>query len=128
MNQIRPFLLCLMCSFVTVVAVAQVHTVTIVAQNEPLAKVMKQIEKQSGYTFFYSDKTVDTSRLVTINAVDKDVLAVVKELFGQENLQYSLLEGNIVISEADKSKSPDKTPKTDHRFSANVPIKIVRPQ
>lgn len=120
MKQIRPFLLCLLCSLVTVVAVAQVRTVTIVAQNEPLAKVMKQIEKQSGYTFFYSDKTVDTSRLVTINAVDKDVLAVVKALFGQENLQYSLLEGNIVISEADKPKSADKTPKSNHRFSARV--------
>lgn len=77
----------------------QNRTITISAKNESVGRVLKQIELQSGYTFFYSDRTVDVERRVTIEAKNRDVLAVVNEIFGGRNVKCSIIDRNIVLTD-----------------------------
>jgi hypothetical protein len=60
---------------------AQTRTISIQAENQTVASVLKTIEQQSGYTFFYNDAAFDKSRRISISASGKDVLDVVREVF-----------------------------------------------
>jgi TonB-linked SusC/RagA family outer membrane protein len=104
MKHFKLFTLCLIAMFFTITVSAQNRKVSINVKNEPVGEVMKQIEQQSGYSFFYSDDLVDIHRRVTINAVNKDVLALVNEIFKSDNLTSSIIEGNIVLSKKDASQ------------------------
>lgn len=101
MKHFRLCVLCLICMLVSFTAGAQTRSISISAKDEPVRTVLRQIELQSGYTFFYSDKTVDVYRRVTIEAVDKDVLAVVNEIFDGYGVKCSIIDRNIVLTDDD---------------------------
>lgn len=103
MKQFRHHALCLICLLMALPAVAQNRTINLSAKNEPVRKVLRQIELQSGYTFFYSDKTVDVERRVTIEAVNRDVVAVVNEIFDGYGITCSIIDRNIVLTDDDRS-------------------------
>lgn len=106
MKHFRLCVLCLICMLVSFMAGAQTRTISISAKDEPVRKVLRQIELQSGYTFFYSDRTVDVDRRVTIEATDKDVLAVVNEIFDGYGVKCSIIDRNIVLTDDDSDGKP----------------------
>lgn len=108
MKHIRLFLLCLVCSLVLSEGYAQTRNITLRVKDAPLSEVFANIESQSGYKFFYSDKTVDTSRKVTINANGEDVLATLEKIFEGRNIKCSIIDGNIVLEGNDTLK-PQRT-------------------
>ena len=122
MKQFRLHLLCLICMLVSISAVAQTRTISISANDEPVRKVLRQIELQSGYTFFYSDKTVDVERRVTVEARDEDVLAVVRRIFDGCGIKCSIIDRNIVLTDDDsRTEQPAEKEKQDQsRFSGRV--------
>ena len=77
---------------------AQTRTISVQAGNQPVSAVLKTIEQQSGYTFFYNDAAFDKSRRVTIDARDKDVLAILEEVFRGTDISASIIDNNIVLS------------------------------
>ena len=77
---------------------AQTRRISVNADSQTVSAVLKTIEQQSGYTFFYNDAAFDKSRRVTINARDKDVLAILEEVFRGTDVRASIIEGNIVLS------------------------------
>lgn len=84
---------------------AQTRTISIQADRRPVSAVMKMIEQQSGYSFFYNDAAFDKNRTVSISAKDKDVLEVVGELFRGTDVQASVIDNNIVLSNVPKAAS-----------------------
>ena len=82
---------------------AQTRTISIQAENQTVASVLKTIEQQSGYTFFYNDAAFDKSRRISISASGKDVLDVVREVFRGTDISASIIEGNIVLSQQPKA-------------------------
>ena len=61
-------LFCFVLNLMSMHAQAKAPTVTVNANNARLVSVMKQIEEQTGMTFFYENSKVNTARRVSVNA------------------------------------------------------------
>lgn len=127
MKHIRLFLLCLVCTLVLSEGYAQNRNITLRMKNAPIGEVFANIEQQSGYKFFYSDKTVDTSRQVSINANGEDVLVTLERIFEGRNIKCSIIDGNIVLEGDDSVKAQQNTPQTSTHFVGYVVDKEGNP-
>ncbi len=58
--------------------------VTINAKNQSVAAVLKTITRKTNVEFFYSDDLFDAQRRVNVEVNNAEVLAVIKELIGDE--------------------------------------------
>lgn len=74
--------------FVTVGAFAQSGTITIKAKKMTVSEVLKLIEAQSDYDFFYNNAHVDLNREVYVSATNSDVFAVLDKVFNGTNIHY----------------------------------------
>jgi TonB-linked SusC/RagA family outer membrane protein len=66
-------------------------------KDAPLTRVIRQLEKQSGYRFLFFDDDLKTSRPVTISAHDEDFATVLATCFKNQPLEYSILKKTVVI-------------------------------
>ena len=87
----------------------QTRKISLKADNQTLAQVMKLIEQQSGFTFVYKDGVVDTSRRVSVNATDEDVLDILKKVFAGTDTEATLVNRNIKLT---KKTAPAPTSST----------------
>lgn len=60
---------------------AQGVTVNIEAKNETVAEILKDIEAQSGYDFFYNNKLVNVNRRVSVSSKKGDIFDVLNQVF-----------------------------------------------
>lgn len=87
---------------------SQDKKITIHQSNVSITKVLSEIEKQTGYLFFYNKQNVDVDRLVNVNADDKSVSALLSELFSGTGVFYSVEKNHIVLTRnADSVKEKD---------------------
>lgn len=77
---------------------AQGVTVNIEAKNETVAEILKDIEAQSGYDFFYNNKLVNVNRRVSVSSKKGDIFEVLNQVFDGTNVTYSVLDKKIVLS------------------------------
>ena len=73
------------------------QTITLSQNNVSLKKVFREIERQSGYNFFYKDKLIRQTENVSINVHNATVETVLSEVFKNQPLSYSILDKIIVI-------------------------------
>ena len=73
-------------------------TVNIEAKNETVAEILKDIEAQSGYDFFYNNKLVNVNRRVSVSSKKGDIFDVLNQVFDGTNVTYSVLDKKIVLS------------------------------
>ncbi|MDD4158492.1 MAG: TonB-dependent receptor [Proteiniphilum sp.] len=72
---------------------------TISATHTEIKNVLRQIEKKSDYTFFYSDNFLDLSQKVTIEAKDETIDNILQTLFRNTNIAYRINHTQIALSE-----------------------------
>lgn len=70
----------------------------ITATNTEIRNVLRQIEKTSDYTFFYSDNFLDLSRKVSISAQDETIENILNILFQNTNIAYRINDTQIALS------------------------------
>jgi len=66
-------------------------------KDKTVRDVLKSIEKQSSFRFFYNDEFTDLNRYITLSADDKtldDILAIV---FNKAEVTYKVLDNNLVV-------------------------------
>jgi TonB-linked SusC/RagA family outer membrane protein len=80
---------------------AQSTTVNLSLKNVKIEEVFKAIEHQSDFDFFYNDKQIDASKLVTINVKNTKISEVIKNLFADKDLTYKVIGNHIVLIKAD---------------------------
>lgn len=85
-----------------VAATTNAQKVTLAEENAPLKKVLTQIKKQTGYTFFLNESLLRSSQAVTINVQDKPLQAVLDECFSNQPLSYQIVNKTIVISKKEE--------------------------
>jgi TonB-linked SusC/RagA family outer membrane protein len=78
------------------------QTITLTQNNVSLKKVFREIEKQSGYQFFYKDRVIRQTGNVSINVTNASIEDVLNNCFKNQPLTYSLLDKIIVV----KAKKP----------------------
>jgi len=93
-------------------AAGHAQRISISGQNLSLKKVFKEIQRQSGYSFFYSDKDLENAKTVNINVHNAELTQVLNQLFEGKPLTYSIIENTVVIKERKISRDEptDKTP------------------
>src|ERR1700733_6208187 len=79
------------------VTVAQ-NKITLVATNQPLSKIFKEIEKQTGYIIWCDKKLLQGTKNVTIHLINAPIEEALSDCLKGESLKFTILEKNIVIS------------------------------
>ncbi|MDR2816038.1 MAG: TonB-dependent receptor [Proteiniphilum sp.] len=64
--------------------------VTISANNTAIKQIILQIEKDNGYSFFYSDDALDLDREVTVNIQNESIEAALNKVFAGTNIRYAI--------------------------------------
>ena len=71
-------------------------------KNAPLAKVLKSIKNQTGYSFFYENKDVENMK-VDIQVRDASLDQVLSICLKDIPLSYKVIENNVVLKRKDES-------------------------
>ncbi|MDF2190146.1 TonB-dependent receptor [Paraflavitalea sp. CAU 1676] len=88
--------------------------VTIEGNNIALLQVFKSIKKQTGITFFYSNQLLNDAEKVTLSFRQAKLEEVLDFLFKGRNIQYTLRENRLLLSEkAAESKKVQEPSKTE---------------
>ncbi|WP_164463681.1 SusC/RagA family TonB-linked outer membrane protein [Chryseobacterium shandongense] len=73
--------------------------VTLETRAVPMYQVFKQIEKQTGYLFWYKGKMYGKNTLITIKLVNVPLKAALDQIFADVPFTYEIVEETIVVKE-----------------------------
>jgi TonB-dependent SusC/RagA subfamily outer membrane receptor len=97
---------------------------TLDLNNVPVKEVLKAIEYQSEFLFFYQEKHVDLNRQVTIHVTEQDVKTILDQLFvGTDNI-YVINDRQIILGIAPRHELE----KQMLSLKGNVKTVIQQPQ
>ncbi len=97
--------------FLLTAALIQVHatgisqTVTYSAVNASLEKLFKDLEKQTGFAFFYDADVLKNSKPISIEANNLPLQDFLDQLFKDQLLSYSIKRKNVIISKSYPSEA-----------------------
>ncbi|TRW21081.1 hypothetical protein FMM05_20550, partial [Flavobacterium zepuense] len=94
------------------------QNITLNETNVPLVKVLRQIEKQSGYSFFYKNELLKNTNPVSIHIQDAELVDVLERCFFNQPLSYEVVDNTIII------KPREKTIKQKIKSFLNIPLNI----
>ena len=96
------FVLLFICTFsVSASVLSNAQTVTLNVADVTIRKVFDEIEKQTGFKFFYIDEQVDVYRKVTLVFKDEKVEDVLNELFDKKKVKYKIFDNNVAVLSPD---------------------------
>lgn len=96
MMQLTAILVFAACLQVSAAAFGQ--QVTIVGKDIPLKQVFRDIRKQTGYNFIYTNKVIKEASPVTMNARNMDMREVLDKAMAGQPLTYAIEDKIIIIS------------------------------
>ncbi|WP_423735913.1 SusC/RagA family TonB-linked outer membrane protein [Chitinophaga caseinilytica] len=82
---------------------ARAQEISLQLRNEPFLKVLKLIEKQSGYTFIYGKNQLDNAKPVTLSIRNASLDEVLTACFKNQPLTYSLREPKFIVIKSRES-------------------------
>lgn len=77
---------------------AQTATLNVSAKNETLEKVLKQIEKQSEFLFFYNLEEINKNEKISINEKNATIQTVLDAIAAKTGLKYTIKDRHIVLT------------------------------
>ncbi len=80
--------------------------ITLSARNTPLEKVFSEIEKQSGYQFFYKVALVSEFRNVSVVLKNASLQQTLTQVLQDQSLAYSIVGKTIAITRKNSATSP----------------------
>ncbi len=86
---------------------SQNKIISIKVDNVSLPELFKVIQKQSDFDFFFTPETVPAEKRVSLNEKDSDINDVLKVALEDTNLDYKIVDTDIVIFEIDEN-NPNK--------------------
>lgn len=101
---VRKLTFFIICSLFCISAMAQ-H-VTIKSQTTTLANAMAQIEKQTGYKFFYNNSQLNTNRSVKVSMKNESLHKALAKLFAGTDIGYKLVDKTIVLTKKETTNTP----------------------
>lgn len=82
---------------VSAVLYSQDAKLTLSIKDKSLIDVIKVIEQQSNYRFFFSDNYQDLTNRVSMNIKEGNIDKVLGELFENKAITYKVMENNIIV-------------------------------
>jgi hypothetical protein len=74
-------------------------------QNYPVYDILKVIEKDINYNFSYNSSLIDADRIISVDYTNKPLKEVLDSILGIQNLNYRIIDKNIVIYKSGDSIS-----------------------
>lgn len=99
-------LILLIAAMMHVNAAGYAQKITLINDNVPLTEVLKQIRKQSGYSFIYNQKSLKSAKNVSLNITDVDINEALKLCFRGQPFTYEVLMKTVIIK-AFKEHKPE---------------------
>lgn len=93
----RGFALLLLTLFFTQ-AFAQKEPVSVKILNKPVKAVLKELQRQSAFTFVYSASTIDANKVISVEANKEPIESVVKRICKIIDIDYSIDGKQIILS------------------------------
>jgi len=82
--------------------------ITVSANNEPLQKVLKEIQKQSGYDFFYSYELIEKGGNVSVDLKNAPLKDAVSACIKGKDLTFSIVDNTVIIKAKEAEQQPVK--------------------
>ncbi|MDI3320986.1 SusC/RagA family TonB-linked outer membrane protein [Pinibacter soli] len=82
------------------------QTVTISQKQASLQKIFKEINRQTGFTFFYEDEVLKQVGKVDIQVTNASIQQVLDICFKNQPLSYSIAGNSIVVKQKEKNPEP----------------------
>ena len=82
---------------VSPVLAQETKPITLEVKDAPIVSVIKQIEQQSGYTFFYNTKDIESVRNVSLDLRGSDLKAALNQLFRGTGITWSIDEKHVIL-------------------------------
>ncbi len=79
------------------------YNLSIKLQNYPVYNILKVIEKDINYNFSYNSSLIDADRIISVDYTNKPLKEVLDSILGNENLNYRIIDKNIVIYKPDEN-------------------------
>lgn len=119
-HSLRPLLVLMMLCIGTSLY-ASADRISLKVNNVALASVLRDIERQTDYSFSYSKESVDVSVPVTLTVKDEALITVLDKLFAKQDISYKINKKQIVLNKKSASQSH---PSKQQVSKGNI-IKIV---
>ena len=104
------FVVCL--SQVVAATYAQTTRLSVSVEEETLENVLKQIEKQSEFLFFYNLEEVNKNEKISINKKNVDIEDLLKAITNKTGLKYTIKDRHIVLTSENSPVSAGSTQQT----------------
>ncbi|WP_455638272.1 TonB-dependent receptor [Parabacteroides sp.] len=87
---------------------SQTTKLTVSVKNETLENVLKQIERQSEFLFFYNLEEINKNAKISINKEDSNIQDILNIISSNTGLRYAIKDRHIVLYKAVASASPQQ--------------------
>ncbi len=89
-------------------AASYAQKVNIIAEKSTLKHIFKELRKQTGYYFIYSDEVIKHAKPITVNFINTDLDVALAEIFKFQQLTYSIQNKTLIITAKVKTNEPKK--------------------
>lgn len=76
---------------------SQSGSITLHFQNTRVKDILKEIENQSSYRFFYNDQLSNVNRVVDVSVKQSNIQELLSQLFEKTDITYTVLENNLIV-------------------------------
>lgn len=77
---------------------AEQTSLSLKLKNATITQVLESIEKQTEFHFYYNNSLIDSEKKVSIDMMDVDVFAVLDKLFANTNVNYKVINKDIILT------------------------------
>lgn len=83
---------------------AQNYKVSINKQNSSIIEILKEIEKNSEFTFFFNDNRVNVNKTASVNAKNASLEDVLDQVLRNTGYNYQIIDRQVLIKASDASR------------------------
>ncbi|HYX05620.1 MAG TPA: carboxypeptidase-like regulatory domain-containing protein, partial [Bacteroidales bacterium] len=94
---------------VSAVVYSQSAKLNLSVEDQSVRDVIRMIEQQSNYRFFFSDNYQDLSNLVSLNAKGENIDQVLDDLFRNRAITYKVMENDVIVITPTKAQQQTVT-------------------
>jgi TonB-linked SusC/RagA family outer membrane protein len=76
--------------------------------NVTLKDALKEIERQSDFTFLYNDASIDVNQVVTVSTKEVTVKEILDAILQNKGINYTIIDNQIVLTKASSVKMQEK--------------------
>ncbi len=86
---------------------AQTTTISISKQNESLENVLKEIEKQTEFLFFYNANEINKNERISLDKKNSNITDILNEIVKSTGISYSIKDRHIVLTTRTKKSGAE---------------------